>query len=734
MRIRTQLVIMAACLVIPGLFAAMYAVEQVREGERQAALRGLQETVRATSFLVDREVQGSISAMASLATSPHFQSGNMEALYRQALAINQPPNVWTILLDETGRQVFNTAVPFGTPPPPPAARERILQVLESDKHIITDVVQGPVTKKLLTTIYVPGPTVGTKRYVLAQAFSVEHWKQKALQPTNRPGAIAAVIDRTGRFISRSHRTDELVGQRARPELVAAAAASQAGVIRHATLEGMDAYDAFMHSELTGWTIAVAAPVKSIEASALKAVAWLVLSFAAVGLFAVAAATFVARRFMTALDTAVSMAGAIGRGEKISPARTSVVEIDALHDSLKDASRLLAAERMARQVADDDRQRLLQQETIARQTAEQENKAKDQFIAMLGHELRNPLAAISGATAVLPQARTNVTLFERSVGIVNRQTRHLAHIVDDLLDTGRLLTGKIELAKVPVNLAEIAGSHVEALRASGRAHDRVIVSNFASAWVLGDSIRLEQVLSNLISNAIKYSPPGGTVQVVVHPVGGESLMEVTDFDAGISAEVMPHIFEPFFQGPGYAGSLQHGLGVGLALVKQLVELHGGTVEAQSDGLGTGSRFIVRLPRVEPPAIAASSGSQERSASGARILLVEDNDDARTSMATVLLMSGYDVVEANGGQQAVALAGQKAIDLVLLDIGLPDRNGYEVASDLRAVGSMEDVPIIAMTGYGQDRDRQRTREAGMQGHLVKPVELDTLFATIEGQLAR
>lgn len=710
----------------------MYAVEQVREGERQAALRGLQETVRATSFLVDREVQGSLSAMKSLATSPHFQTGNAEALYRQALAINQPPNVWTIVLDETGRQVFNTAVPFGTPPPPPTAPERVLKVLEANKPIITDVVLGPVTKKLVTTIYSPGPTVGAKRYVIAQAFSVEHWKQKAMQPANRPEAVVAVIDRTGRFISRSHRIDELVGQRARPELVAAAAASLEGVIRHSTLEGMDAYDAFMHSELTGWTIAVAAPVHSIEASALKGVTWLVASFVVVGLFALAAATFVARRFITALNSAVSMAGAIGRGEKISPARTSVLEIDALHESLKDASKLLAAERMAREVADKDRQRLLQLEMAARLTAEQENKAKDQFIAMLGHELRNPLAAISGATAVLPQARTNAALFDRSVTIVDRQTRHLAHLVDDLLDTGRLLTGKIDLAMVPVNLAETAANHLEALRASGRAGGRAISAHFADAWALGDSNRLEQVMSNLLSNAIKYSPADGSIQVMVRPAENVAVMEVTDFDAGISEDVLPHIFEPFFQGPGYGGALQSGLGVGLALVKQLVELHGGTVEAHSAGIGTGSRFVVKLPRIDPPARVAAPEKQERQVSQARILLVEDNDDARTSMAAVLSMSGYEVVEANGGEQALARASEGNVDLVMMDIGLPRRSGYEVASDLRAMESMQTVPIIAMTGYGQDQDRKRSQDAGMQGHLVKPVELDTLLETIERQL--
>ncbi|MEP6790374.1 MAG: sensor histidine kinase, partial [Ramlibacter sp.] len=492
MRIRTQLILMAAAVLLPVALAAGIALEKIRDGERDAALRGLRETVRATALIVDRDVQGSLSGLRVLGNSEHLETGNFKAFYAQAAALNQPPDVWTLLLDSQGRQILNTVNPYGTPAPPPTALARVSQVLSSGKPLITDLFTGPVTGKLLTTLYVPAAAKGGKSMVVAQAFSVDHWNKTVPQSELPADWIVGVIDRQGRFIARSHKTGELLGQAARAELVAAAAAAPDGLVRHSTLEGVESYDAFAHSSLTGWTIAIAAPVQSIEAAARRA-----MQLAMAGmLLAVGAAIFAGaafgQRFIRAIESASAAAVALGRGEKPRVRPTALDEVDALNRALVDAGTLLAAERQSRHAAEAERERLLASEMTAREAAQAQNVAKDQFLAMLGHELRNPLAAISGATSLLEMGGVDKDRSGRYLEIIRRQNRHLGHIVNDLLDVSRLMAGKIELETQPLNLGECVTSCVESLRATERAIGYRITVQASPVWVLGDAVRIEQI--------------------------------------------------------------------------------------------------------------------------------------------------------------------------------------------------------------------------------------------------
>ena len=741
MRIRSHLLLLAAVVLVPGFLAASIAVEKVREAERAAALNGLRETVRATALLVDGEIQRSLGALAVLASSPSLKSGDMAAFYAQSKASNLPPDVWTLLLDETGTQVLNTTVPLGTPPPPPAARARVEQVLATQQPLASDVIVGPVTGRLLTTLYVPTEPVDGKRYVVAQAFSVEHWKKKAMQPRGRAEWVVAVLDRSGKFISRSHRTDELLGRSARPELIAAAAAANEGLIRHPTLEGTDSYDAFVHSALTGWTIAIAAPVDTIDASATQAVAWLAAGVAAALAAALLGALMLGRVVMRAIDSASLAAVALGHGELPSTRPTSIDEVDALNDAIAGAGRLLAAERSSRESMEKERLRLLDSETAARQAAQEQNAAKDQFLALLGHELRNPLAAIAGATEVISRSSSAQPAPGRFLAIIQRQTRHLAHVVDDLLEVSRMLSGKIGIEPRPLDLAELVAGCVDALRASERAAAYRIDADLASAWVAGDPVRLEQIVNNLLGNAIKYSPEQSLVRVAVKADGSDAVITVVDTGAGIDAALMPRIFDAFVQGPTLAGRAASGLGIGLALVRQLVALHGGSVEASSGGAGAGSVFTVTLPRIEAPAVAAvaASGaagvavpSSTMAALPCRVLLVEDNADARETMAGLMATMGCDVDLAGDGTEALARVQAQRPDIVVMDIGLPGRSGYEIARQLKGSASTCGIPLVALTGYGQERDREAARAAGFDAHLVKPVDAAMLAACLEQQL--
>ena len=731
MRIRAQLIIMAVAVLLPVLLATGLAIQKIREDARESALRGLRETVRATVLTVDREVQGSLSALKALGNSKSLETRDFEDFYRQASALNQLPDVWTLLLDPTGAQVLNTLVPFGTPSPAPASLERVSKVIATQQPQITDLFVGPVSRNLVTTIYAPAAAAGGKAFVVAQAFSVNHWKKTALQGSLPPSWIVAVIDRNGKFISRSHRTEELLGQPARPELVAAAAASHEGMIRHRTLEGTESYDVFAHSALTGWTIAVAAPVAVIDAAAADAMYWSLLGMVLALTAAIVAVVFFAQRFASAIESARTAAVALGRGDKPRPLQATVTEISELNRALIDAGALLHSERNFRQAAEAERERLLENETRAREGAQAENVAKDQFLAMLGHELRNPLAAISGATALLETGVPDQAASARYLEIIRRQNGHLGRIVDDLLDVSRLAAGKIVLERRPLDLADCITKCVDALRATKGAAGHVIEVDASPVWVDGDAARIEQIVNNLITNALKFSPPQSVVEVKVAIEGGRAVVKISDRGAGMTPELLQRIFEPFVQGPPPANGVQSGLGIGLALVRQLIKLHGGEVEVTSPGPGHGSIFCFCLPIV-----AAGHAEPVRRGlvplAGRTIVLVEDNADARATMADLLRAFGYRIVEVAHGAGALPAVLAAQPDLVITDIGLPDIDGYEVARRLRANPVTRTVPLVALTGYGQLGDREAATRAGFDAHLVKPVSPEDLVETIERML--
>ena len=724
---------MAAAILLPVVLASVIALEKIRDGERRAALRGLQETVRATALIVDREAQGSLSALRALSNSAHLRTGNFEGFYNQAAALDRKPDTWTALLDDQGQQVLNTLLPFGAPLPPAVARERVAMVLATGTPLVTDLILGPVTRRLQTTIYMPARVSGGKSYVVAQGISVDHWRQVVLQQQIPVDWIVALIDRQGKFIARSHKAAELVGGQARPELVAAASGAQRGSLRHSTVEGIDSYDAYDHSDLTGWTVAVAAPTELVDGPARRAMLLAMSGLAMAVLAAIIAAAAFGQRFIRAIQSAGHAAVALGKGERPRPQPTALVEVDALNRALVDAGELLDAERRSRQAAESERERLLASEMSAREAAQAQNVAKDQFLAMLGHELRNPLAAISGAISLLEMGGMDDERAGRYREIIRRQNRHLAHIINDLLDVSRLMAGKITLERLPLNLADSVNSCVETLRATERAIGIRISVRAEPVWVDGDAVRIEQILNNLITNALKFSHAGGEVRVEVREEGARAVVTVQDSGAGMSQELLPQVFEPFFQGPQPANRTQAGLGIGLALVRQLTRLHGGQVDASSAGPGHGSRFSFWLPR-----IAAPTGAPPRPAmvvSTRRTLVyVEDNDDARATMAELLRSFDYEVIEVADGKSVLAAVLATQPHAVLLDIGLPDIDGYEVARGLRANPATQQVPLIALTGYGQLRDKQAAALAGFDAHLVKPVDVARLLKAVEEVLAK
>jgi two-component system CheB/CheR fusion protein len=371
-------------------------------------------------------------------------------------------------------------------------------------------------------------------------------------------------------------------------------------------------------------------------------------------------------------------------------------------------------------------------TVARQLAEelrQADRRKDEFLAMLGHELRNPLAPILTALELMKLRGVDIFIRERSV--IERQVRHVARLVDDMLDIARITRGKVSLEKQPVEVAVVIAKAIEIADPliAQRGHQLHVAVPETGLVVDADQVRLSQIFANLLTNAARYTEPGGQISVTATGGPGHVVMDVTDSGMGLSPEFLPHVFDLFVQGSRTLERSQGGLGLGLALVKSLVALHGGSVSAHSEGPGTGSRFSVRLPLSERPRVAeAGDGARGMPAVGAykRILLVDDNTDATELLRDMLTDLGYQVVVAYDGPQALAALERFQADVAVVDIGLPVMDGYELAGRIREEAH---VPrLIAMTGYGQPADLVRSREAGFDEHLVKPVDVASLIAVI------
>jgi signal transduction histidine kinase/ActR/RegA family two-component response regulator len=736
LKIRTHLVLMAAAILLPVVIFSAVALQQLRDGERKAALRGLQETARATALIVDRELASSVAALELLARSPDLEKGDMQAFHKQAARLNKQTSSWTVLLDENAQQLINTVRPYGEKLPPPRNTGRVQEVMATQKPLASDLIFGQVTQKPVTVMYVPVPAHGGKRYVLAQIFTVDFFDVAVFQPVTPRGWVVGIMGHDGRFIARNYRAQELVGQLAKPELTAAARAMDAGLLRHQTLEGIDVYDAFEHSTIAGWTIGLAAPAADIEATADRAVAIAALGLLLALAFALMMAAFLGRRLVRAIAGAAEAAAALGLGAIPKLTSSNVLELDQLHAALTEASAILTRSQASRVQVEVEREGLLQGESRARMRAEDENVAKDQFLAMLGHELRNPLAAISGALTLSERHGHGTSMAAEARAVIQRQSGHLSHLVDDLLDVSRMVGGKITLRTQPVDLGAKARLCLKSLRATGRTEGYEVKLSTEPVWVNGDPTRLEQTVNNLLVNAFKFTPAGGLVDLTVGSDAGEAVLTVTDSGMGMSPELLPHVFEVFVQGSTALDRAQGGLGIGLALVRQLVSLHGGTVSATSAGPGQGSTFVVRLPRIAAPAalpVPALPTSTQRWRW--RILLIEDNDDARRMLSRLLQLEGHEVIEAATATAGLLLASEQLPDLAIVDIGLPEMTGYEVAEHLRADAATRNMGLIAMTGYGQEEDRKNALAAGFDFHLVKSVDIYRLLAVVDlcGQAA-
>jgi signal transduction histidine kinase len=595
MKTRTYLLLMLVAIIVPVACLSMLGLSMLLRFERESRIHSIEEVARSTSLLIDSEIAIAEASINNIANSQDIATDNFERLHRLLSATRKSPLSWTLIADVDGNGLMNTLVPYGTP----LARHAgtwAAEVYDAQKTHVGGYFIGAKSKRGVVSVDVPLPLSAGKKYVVTQIFDPNYFNKVFRRNTLPANWIIGVSDAKGITIARNVNAEKFVGQRIRPELFDASRRHAGGMLRHLTREGVEVYDVFVRSAATGWLVGVGVPVADIE-SASRLTAWstatalLVVLGGAIGI-----AVFFGRRIDKSLRNATLAAHALARGEITPVIRSNLKEADVLLGELHRTSVALSEESAARIALERERERLLDSERSARKQAETQSEAKDTFIAMLSHELRNPLAAISSAVAVIRLPRMPAANIDKAWDIVTRQLRHLTRMVEDLLDVRRVLSGKVTLSKERVNVGEILAFCADSRRmAETRRHAWSV--QLEDAWVLGDRTRLEQVVDNLLVNAMKYSPEDGGIAVRNYPDGGMVVIEVADMGIGIAAEILPTIFDSLVQGPTAIDRSQGGLGLGLSIARELVQMHDGSITAHSEGLGKGSTFVVRLPLCE-----------------------------------------------------------------------------------------------------------------------------------------
>jgi signal transduction histidine kinase/ActR/RegA family two-component response regulator len=707
--VRYWLIGLVVLLVVPLATVSSLVFAMFADDQRAAAERQLIETTRSLAIATEWHVVQTIRRLQLL--SP--RDGPARFSEQAASAIARGEFLEVAFFDETGRLVASQ--PYVAGVVSIATEEFFRRTLDTRGPYVSDFVRSPITGRPGVLLAVPvrhGRVTGVA--VGVPDFSQELLDLMLQQRLRRPEGGGTIMDSRGLYVARTLNPEQTVGQRASAAYLERALASTEGIVRNVNREGQAVYGTFVHTSF-GWIAAIGVPASAIERRGFLTM--IALSFSGL-LVAVGLAALFGHRIASALGRLASAAREAGGG-RVPPGRPEwITEVDVTRRALMEAAA--------------QRDRFVAEHARARADADAANRAKDEFLAMLGHELRNPIGAIAGALGVLDLPGVTPKAAERARAVIRRQVANFSLLMEDLLDVSRLASGKMALlARVPLSLAAAVQAVVDVMHLGGRTAGREFSVELAPIWVEADPTRIEQIVTNIIDNALKYTPPGGRVAVRVSAEDDTAVLTVADTGVGIAADVIERVFDLFVQAERPLDRADGGLGIGLTLVKALVTLHGGSITAASDGPGRGATFTVRLPSIVPPSNDRVAARTARAPVGPRrVLIVEDNADAREMLGTALSSAGHEVREAESGAAALDAAATFRPDVGLIDIGLPGVDGYEVARRLRATDGGKGMLLVALTGYGQPEDRRRASAAGFDAHLTKPVLPEQLAKVLDG----
>jgi signal transduction histidine kinase/CheY-like chemotaxis protein len=723
--LQRRLLVLVAVALLPFTLFAGIGISWFSHQQRHEMEQATIETMRAMMSAIDAELSRHFAALEVLAASSPLERGDMRSFHaeaRRAVAA-RPTWVTVSLSDREGAVLLDVARPFGGPVPAPVDRRSLQRVVEGRARVIGEVAISDITKRPAFSLSLPIILDGQVAYVLTTVVSPRAMLGAIERQRVPANAVVSILDHRGLHVARSRAHQRFLGLPVSDTLRALMRDKNEGWGPSVTLEGQPIYAAFSRSPETGWMVAVGLPRDEIDLVGRRTYMAFGFGLLLSILIGATAAGLLARRIIRPMAELRAAALAVEGGKVPKPPYISIPELQEVSEALERAV-------AAREEAERAQLELLSSEREARTTAESANRAKDEFLAMLGHELRNPLGAMASSVRLLEADRKGSERAERPLHVMRRQLDHLTRLVDDLLDVGRLMTGRISLERKPIDLALATENAIAMLEAAGRLGSHRVTVDLEQVWVLADATRLEQVLANLLVNAAKYTPDDGRISVRVRRHENHALVEVKDSGVGIGPELLPRIFDLFTQGERSLDRSEGGLGIGLTLAQRLVKLHEGNIVAESDGPGLGSRFTVKLPAIEAPEVEQSV-SAPTTPKAHRILIVEDNVDSREMLREWLEMSGHQVSEAADGTSGLEAALKERPDVALIDVGLPGIDGYEMARRVRAALGEERMILIALTGYGSAEDRRRSKAAGFDAHLVKPLNPSLLDKVLVGE---
>ena len=715
MRLRSRLVLLVIATAIPLAGLAVLASVLLVTHEQENFIRAVKDRNRAFMSAVDAELKGHVNALTTLAALPIFDQQDLRSVRSDLVAVkaSQPKWITLILHDPEGRQLLNTLQPAGASLPASLRAQDVRKAADQQVAVIGGIRTGTVSGVLGVPVRVPVVRGGRAVYVLTAVVDPTSFAQ-LLQDQRLPaGWVSGLVDADQRFVARV--PERPLGTFASEGYRTAVAQAREGWYRGTTVDGLDTYTAFERSDLSGWSVGFAIPAEVVTAGARR-IGWTlgVLALLCV-VAAVSVAVWLGRHIANPIGRLAAAAPTLGQVGTPIDVHSAIPEVRELGRALSDASKAI-----------EDRSRVAR---LERDLLAQSDRAKDEFIAMLSHEMRNPLAAISAASALLKLATADSEALRSAQRVIERQTRQLGRLVEDLLDVSRIAMGKAVLERQLLDLGLLVDGVLKTWSDAGRLRRHRVQSDIGPGWVNGDPARLEQIVANLLDNAVKFTPDGGTIAVSVATREDRVALTVADTGAGVPKDQLDRMFGLFVQGAQGLSRAHGGLGVGLALVKRLVDLHGGNVRADSAGEGRGTTFVVTLPAVHAIAPVAPAVPQPCApATSLRILVVEDSDDTRAMLAALLASRGHAVLQAASAEAALG-ADLAELDVALIDIGLPGMDGYEFARTLRGRAGGAAVWLIAVTGYGQPDDKTRAKTAGFDRHVTKPLTMDVLQPILE-----
>lgn len=708
---------------LPVVLLSYYLLFEEAQRQKRDTVDAARDLMRTTITAVDSELDHSVAALDALAASPRLRGADLHEFRVEAREFLARRPDWSniVLSTPDAQQLVNARLPDGARLPYRFDPDGIAQVVRTKQAQYGPIVFSPVLREFSFSVKSPIIQDNEVRYVLTAIF-LPKIVQKLIKTVSLPGgSVLVVLDSQNKVVARSLNETEWVGKTPSESLLQLV--NQENFVDAAittTLEGQRVYTVLDRSGRSGWTAAIGIPVEMVDGPANRLYGMLAVGILLSAGLGFLVATTIGRSIARPVKSLEKAALSIGYGEKPEIPQTSITEIKKVGEALLNAFH--------------DREAALAKERQARESAENANKAKDEFLAMLGHELRNPLAPIHSVAQLLKMRGLSQERIASLGATIERQTNHLIRLVNDLLDASRVTRRLVTLQKEIVDVRSAIHEAVEQVadRVKKGEHNLSLSLGAEPVFVLADRARLIQIFVNLLDNAVKYTLKKGTILVEVAPHPETVSITVKDNGSGISTELLPKIFDLFQQSERSLDRQTGGLGIGLSIVKGLVELHGGKIGAHSDGPGKGSEFEIELTRVRtgmPQAIDVRQPFSGDDLQNVTVVVVDDNADAAEAVSCYLSERyGCNASQFHDPEVALARIIEAMPEVCILDIGMPGMDGFTLVKLLKTHHALKDTVFIALSGYGSPQDKQNAFAAGFDHHVTKPVDIDDLACFI------